>query len=99
MNRLIDSKRLLVLGLLLAILLIVYVVFLYDLQIIQGEEYYNRSSQITSDKRAVTAARGNILDRYGRVLATNKECYNLEIDTTKLFDSEDPNYTILELVE
>ena len=84
---------------LIVILVIVYLVFLYQLQIIEGEAYYNRSNEITTDKKSVTAARGNILDRYGRVLATNKECYNLEIDTTKLFDSEDPNATILELVE
>ncbi len=99
MNRLVNSARLAAMIVLIVILVIVYLVFLYQLQIIEGEAYYNRSNEITTDKKSVTAARGNILDRYGRVLATNKECYNLEIDTTKLFDSEDPNATILELVE
>ena len=99
MNRLVNSARLAAMIALIVILVIVYLVFLYQLQIIEGEAYYNKSNEITTDKKSVTAARGNILDRYGRVLATNKECYNLEIDTTKLFDSEDPNATILELVE
>ena len=99
MNKLVNKPRLAVMIAILVILVIVYIVFLYQLQIIEGEAYYNRSNEITTDKKSVTAARGNILDRYGRVLATNKECYNLEIDTTKLFDSEDPNATILELVE
>ena len=44
-------------------------------------------------------ARGNILDRYGRVLVSNAERYNLKIDTDKLFANEDPNAVILELVE
>ena len=48
----------------------------------------------------MTAARGNILDRYGRAMVTNRECYNLKINTTKLFadDVEDPNAVILEMV-
>ena len=83
----------------LIILITVYVYFLYQLQIIEGEEYYARSSMITNETRVVTAARGNILDRYGRVLVSNSETYNLTIDTTKLFANEDPNETILGLVK
>ncbi len=80
------------------ILLTVYVYELYDLQIIEGEKYYNQSNEITNEERAVTA-RGNILDRYGRVLVSNSETYNLTIDTTKLFANENPNETILGLVQ
>ncbi|MEI3061534.1 MAG: hypothetical protein V8S72_00640 [Oscillospiraceae bacterium] len=43
--------------------------------------------------------RGNILDRYGRLLVSNKECYNLVIDSTKLFANDEPNAVILELIE
>ena len=49
----------------------------------------------------VTAARGNILDRYGRVLVTNKSSYDLTINTDELFpndNSVDSNATILRLV-
>ncbi len=46
----------------------------------------------------MTAARGNILDRYGRTLVSNEETYNLKIDTDKLFANDDPNSVILELV-
>lgn len=81
------------------LLMLIYLVFLYKLQIIEGEIYYNRSNEIGSDEHTITAARGNILDRYGRVLVSNKECYNLRIDTDKLFANEDPNRTILELVQ
>ena len=99
MNKLVKSGRVAMIFILLVVMLAVYLVFLYKLQIIQGEEYYNRSNETTTEERRVTASRGNILDRYGRVLVSNKECYNLTIDTAKLFASEDPNSTILELIE
>lgn len=99
MKSLIRNGRILTLAGLLVVLLIVYIYFLYDLQIVQGEIYYNRSNELSTTERTMTAARGNILDRYGRVLVSNKECYNLKIDTDKLFANEDPNAVILELVD
>ena len=98
-HRLVRSGRVAGMIVFLIILITVYVYFLYQLQIIEGEEYYARSSMITNETRVVTAARGNILDRYGRVLVSNSETYNLTIDTTKLFANEDPNETILGLVK
>ena len=99
MNKLINSGRVIAMALILVILLTIYMVFLYKLQIVQGEEYYNRANELTTTERTVTASRGNILDRYGRVLVSNAERYNLKIDTDKLFANEDPNAVILELVE
>ena len=99
MNRLIKPGRVAAMAVLMAVILSIYMGFLYHLQIIEGEEYYNRSNQISSSQRTVTAARGNILDRYGRVLVSNKECYNLKIDNVKLFANEDPNAVILELAK
>lgn len=99
MYKLIRRGRVMAMLIMLILLLLVYLFFLYKLQIIEGEIYYNRSNETSSDTRTVTAARGNILDRYGRVLVSNKECYNLKIDTTKLFANEDPNAVILELVK
>ena len=98
MNRLISKGRIAAMAGFLALILSIYMVFLYRLQIIYGEEYYNRSNQMTSEETVVTATRGNILDRYGRVLVSNKECYNLKIDNVKLFSNDDPNEVILELV-
>lgn len=98
-HRLVRQGRVAALVVILIILLVLYVYALYDLQIIEGEKYYNQSNEITTEERTVTAARGNILDRYGRVLVSNSECYNLTIDTTKLFANEDPNETILGLVQ
>jgi len=97
-HRLVKDGRIAALIVLMLILLSVYAYELYQLQIIEGEKYYNQSNEITTEERAITAARGNILDRYGRVLVSNTEVYNLTIDTTKLFANENPNETILGLV-
>lgn len=99
MYKLIKPGRVIALTVIFIVIMAVYLVFLYRLQIVQGAEYYNRSNEISTETRAVTAARGNILDRYGRVLVSNKECYNIKIDTTKLFARDDPNAVILDLVE
>ena len=98
MNRLVSPGRVAAMSAFLSVILIIYMYFLYDLQIIQGEEYYSLSERITSEDTVITAARGNILDRYGRVLVSNKECYNLKVDNVKLFSNDDPNEVILELV-
>ena len=99
MYKLVKKNRVLALTIIFFTVLLVYLVELYKLQIIEGEKYYMQSEKIQTETHAVTAARGNILDRYGRILVSNKECYNIEIDTTKLFAGDDPNAVILELVD
>lgn len=97
----IKKERLIALALLFALLLAVYFVALYKLQIIEGEKYYEESKNNMVTTSTVTAARGNLLDRYGRLLTTNKSCYDLTINTDELFpndDSVDSNATILQLV-
>ncbi len=98
MNRLIKPGRVTAMVVMLVLILIIYLYYLYRLQIVEGEEYYARSERITSEEKVVTAARGSIMDRYGRVLVSNRECYNLKIDNVKLFSNEDPNDVILDLV-
>ena len=98
MNKIIKPSRVAAMAIFFALIMVIYLAFLYNLQIVEGEKYYNQSKEITNTRRTITAARGNILDRYGRVLVSNKECYNLRIDTTKLFANDDPNAVILELV-
>ena len=87
-------------GFIVTALLALCVVTLYKLQIIEGAAYYEESQENQSSLQTVTASRGNILDRYGRVLVSNRECYNLKISDTRLFSDEveDPNSVILEMV-
>ena len=63
MNHLVKPGRVAFMVLLAALIVVLYLTFLYRLQIIEGEKYYNQSNEITNSERTVTAARGNILDR------------------------------------
>ena len=97
----IKKERLIALAAVFVVLLTVYIVALYKLQIIEGEKYYEESRNNMVTTSTVTAARGNILDRNGRTLVTNKSCYDLTINTDELFPSDnsvDSNAVILKLV-
>ena len=96
-QKIIKPARLIFLAAVSAVLLIVYFVALYRLQIIEGAAYYAESTNSVVTTNPVTATRGNILDRYGRVLVSNSACNNLSIDVTELFEQEDPNGIILKL--
>ena len=52
---------------------------LADLQIVQGDYYRRRSETIRTRNISVTAPRGNILDKYGRVLAGNMHSYSVNL--------------------
>lgn len=92
--------RLLAFGVIVFFLVAVCTGKLYQLQIVQGSAYYDTSLNSLVSYTSVEAARGNILDRYGRVLVSNRTSYNLVINTIKLFseDVEDPNAIILNMV-
>ena len=80
MKKLIDSKRLLFLGVVLAVLIMVYFVTLYKLQIVEGARYAEESANSRVTTETVAATRGNILDRYGRLLVSSTPCYNITIN-------------------
>ena len=73
MNKPIKPLRVVIFFTALAIVVGVYIVALYRLQIVQGAAYYEASRNNIETKKTVTAARGNIMDRYGRVLVSNSE--------------------------
>lgn len=53
---------------------------LYQLQIVRGVDYRASTNVHISDTEQVDSIRGEILDRYGRVLVTNELSYNVELD-------------------
>lgn len=55
---------------------------LADLQIVKGEYYREKSETIRTRNMPVTAPRGSIVDRYGRLLAGNKQSYSVNIMKT-----------------
>ena len=97
MKKLISPWRLFFLASLMVLLLVLYVSTLYKLQIVEGNANYEASTNSIVSYETVIAARGNILDRYGRLLVSNRNCNNLLLDTDELFEQEDPNAMILAL--
>lgn len=53
---------------------------LYQLQVVQGASYRAGTNSHITDRQQVESIRGEILDRYGRVLVTNELSYNVELD-------------------
>ena len=103
MEKLVQPFRLTVVALLIVALAVVYFIALYSLQIVEGEKYYQESVNNKVSRVTVPAARGSILDRYGRLLVQNRECNNLLINEISLFPDTEPetiaraNAAILEL--
>ena len=53
---------------------------LFDLQIIQGEDYINKFQTRTTKNRVLKSTRGNILDRNGEIIASNVLSYSLTFE-------------------
>lgn len=85
MKKLISPGRMAFLGIITLAILVIYLTTLYKLQIVEGTAYYEASTNSIVTEETVIAARGNILDRYGRLLVSNHNCNNLLIDTDELF--------------
>ncbi len=71
---------------------------LFSLQIVNGEQYQLKAQRKLTGNLTVTASRGEILDRYGRPLVTNKTVLSLRIDYA-YWDKEKQNGSILALAQ
>ena len=58
-----------------------FLVILYDVQHIHGDEYRERANYSAAATETVESVRGDILDSYGRVLVTNAAQYEVTLDT------------------
>ncbi len=81
----------------LSLALLIFTGRLFYLQIVNGEDYLAQSQKKLSRSVTVKAPRGDILDRYGRPLVTNRSCFNIEIDGGAWKDA-DKNHLLLSLV-
>lgn len=62
---------------------------LYGLQIINGDYYLTNANASVALTETVDSHRGEITDRYGRVLVTNATSYNVKLDTTLMGSRRD----------
>jgi penicillin-binding protein 2 len=70
---------------------------LWFLQVLNGEKYLAEANNNRTREFRVSAPRGNILDRNGRVLVTNRTSLALQVNPTKL--PEDPRERHAELAQ
>lgn len=76
---------------------IILIVQLFNLQIIHGNEYLETSSTRLTRETTIGAARGNILDKNGNIIAGSSIKYTLEIYRSKI-DDKTLNSTILNVI-
>ena len=74
-----EAWRFTAIYILLGIILIIYVIRLFSLQVINGDEYLAQAEENRLRNVSVPTERGNIYDRNGIVLAQNAPSYNVVI--------------------
>ncbi|MBE7030214.1 MAG: penicillin-binding protein 2 [Ruminococcaceae bacterium] len=79
------------------VLLVLISVRLVDLQLVNGTDYRTQSENRMLRSMPIAAPRGEILDRYGRPLVTNRMAFSLQIQKTNLTKQEQ-NAIILDLI-
>ena len=82
----------------LAVILAVFVGVLYNLQIVHVEDYRAMSVVKIDNRVTVEGARGELLDRYGRELVTNRAVYRITLNTRLMGDEAQRNPNLMELI-
>ena len=83
--------------LLFGALLLTYLGILFSLQIVHGEEYLSNSDYTVVETETLDTDRGDIVDRNGKVLVSNRLSYNVTLDHTAMGSAR--NETLLALLE
>lgn len=73
-----------------------FILQLFNLQIVHGEEYREQSERRLVREAEAYAPRGDIFDRYGKVIATSKIGYSVQIYKTKI-ENDRLNEVLLEV--
>ncbi len=92
-------SRVFILGTVFALLMVILVHRLYDLQIVKGEDYLNTFTYRIQKDTELVSPRGTIYDCNGVPLAYNKLSYTITIeDSTLLTDNQTKNTMIAALI-
>lgn len=84
--------------LVLAALVVGFLWLLWDLQVVHGAYYRSQSVRKITNTETVEAARGQILDRYGRVLVSNRTTYQVTLNASLMGKEERRNPNLLQLL-
>ena len=98
MNNKQFTRRVGVVLVVLALLLTFLCSNLYTIQYTNGQDYAEQSVAKVAETETVAASRGNILDRNGKVLVSNKISYQVTLDYTLMGEEEERCATLLSLI-
>lgn len=94
------KKRLILFLTLLTVAFLGAIILLMKYQIVDGAEYIAQANQNNQTTRTVEAARGEIVDRYGRVLVANQLQLDLQLSANELpSDNAGINQVISDLLD
>lgn len=79
-----QKTRFAVIFAVLAAAMLLFVSRLMVIQIARGSSYYTEATQGFSVRQTIPAARGELVDRYGRPFVTNRTSYNIIFDKSFL---------------
>lgn len=82
---------------LIALLALAIIIRLMTMQIVDGESYRSYLTEGYSVTKTIEASRGDIVDRYGRSLASSRVCYDITFDKNNVVKGNE-NSVILELI-
>ena len=92
-----HQAKLTVLSVLLALVIVLYTARVYNIEIINADQYSSNTNGSSSSRTAVLKApRGEILDSFGRQIAANRDGYNVVFN--KAYVKDNINDIILSLV-
>lgn len=81
----------------LALIIMAFSAKLVSLQLVDGSEYRQQSEKRTTKTKVIQAPRGDIVDRYGRTLVTNKMSNAIVIQKKRNMGDEELNRLIKDL--
>ena len=87
-NKTYNRRKILIIFLCALIMLVGLIARLAYLMIFEAEYYQERAEQLHERERSIKAARGEIVDRNGVVLATNKTVCTISVIHSQLSDAE-----------
>lgn len=86
-----------ILSMLIHLIGIIFIIKLFSMQIVNGEEYLEKSNSRLTRETLIKASRGNIVDCNNNILAGTKIKYSLEIYKSKI-ETKELNNTILQVI-
>jgi len=97
LNKSIDMLRITCIAVLFAVVILLFFVRLFQLQVIQKDYYSSMAIPKTYVDTKIEVSRGQIFDRNGALLVSNKKQYNISISKATL-NSNDYNTSLLAFI-